>query len=109
MLFVEDYQLVTSEFLEQINSLISAGEVPGLVTQEEMEAWLGQEADTLRRDNWGKSLYESFCLRVKNNLRVILSLDTASPSFTSQCASNPSFYNNCNIIWCLDLSSPSMA
>ena len=53
--------------------------MPGLLTQEEIEGWLGPEAEELRRENWGKTLYESFCLRVKNNLRVILSLDYASP------------------------------
>mmetsp|Transcript_113302 Transcript_113302/g.156566 ORF Transcript_113302/g.156566 Transcript_113302/m.156566 type:complete len:97 (+) Transcript_113302:2506-2796(+) len=36
-LFIEDHQLVKGEFLEYLNSLISAGEVPGLYTPEELE------------------------------------------------------------------------
>ena len=37
-----------------------------------------------------------------------MSLDYANDNFQSQCASNPSFYNNCNIIWSIDLSIQSM-
>lgn len=39
-LFIEDHQLMKSEFLEFLNSLISAGEVPGLYTPEELEPLL---------------------------------------------------------------------
>jgi dynein heavy chain 2, cytosolic len=39
-LFIEDHQLLKEEFLELLNSLISAGEVPGLYTPEELEPLL---------------------------------------------------------------------
>ena len=39
-LFIEDHQLVQNSFLEYLNSLISAGEVPGLYTPEELEPLL---------------------------------------------------------------------
>jgi dynein heavy chain 2 len=39
-LFIEDHQLLDGEFLEYLNSLISAGEVPGLYTPEELEPLL---------------------------------------------------------------------
>ena len=39
-LFIEDHQLPQPEFLEYLNSLISAGEVPGLYTPEELEPLL---------------------------------------------------------------------
>ena len=38
VLFIEDWQIVQSEFLEIINSLISSGEVSGLYSQEDIEA-----------------------------------------------------------------------
>jgi dynein heavy chain 2, cytosolic len=40
VLYVEDHQLLSPEFLELLNSLISAGEVPGLYTPEELEPLL---------------------------------------------------------------------
>jgi dynein heavy chain 2 len=46
-LYIEDHQLVQPEFLEYINSLISAGEVPGLYTPEELEPILSQLKDEM--------------------------------------------------------------
>jgi dynein heavy chain 2 len=39
-LLIEDHQIIKGEFLEYLNSLISAGEVPGLYTPEELEPLL---------------------------------------------------------------------
>jgi len=38
---LEDYQLTNPAFLELINSVLSAGEVPGLYTAEELDSLLG--------------------------------------------------------------------
>ena len=40
ILFVEDHHLLEPGFLEVINSLISAGEAPGLYAPEEVEPML---------------------------------------------------------------------
>ena len=40
VLLLEDHQFVEPQFLELINSLLSAGEVPGLYTPEEIEPLL---------------------------------------------------------------------
>ena len=40
VLLLEDHQFVEPQFLELINSLLSAGEVPGLYTPEEVEPLL---------------------------------------------------------------------
>ena len=41
-LLIEDHHMINGEFLEYLNSLISAGEVPGLYTPEELEPLLSQ-------------------------------------------------------------------
>jgi dynein heavy chain 2 len=46
-LFIEDHQLLKDEFLELLNSLISAGEIPGLYTPEELEPLLAQLKDEM--------------------------------------------------------------
>jgi dynein heavy chain 2, cytosolic len=48
VLYVEDHQILTSEFLELLNSLISAGEVPGLYSPEELEPLLAQLQDEMK-------------------------------------------------------------
>ena len=39
-LLLEDHQLVEGQFLELINSLLSAGDVPGLYSPDELEPLL---------------------------------------------------------------------
>lgn len=55
----------------------------------------------------GKSLQEAFCDRVKNNLRIVLSLDYSKDGFKEMCASNPAIFS-CNIIWFDNYSSQSL-
>ena len=45
VLLLEDYQFVDPTFLELINSLLSAGEVPGLYSPEELEPLLSPLRD----------------------------------------------------------------
>lgn len=108
LLFLEDHQLIHSEFLELINSLISSGEIPGLFKQEEVEHLLANAAEEIRQENYGKTLYESFCIRVQNNLHIVLSLDNTHEKFASNCASNPALFTKCEIIWLETWSKDSM-
>ena len=45
VLLLEDYQFVEGTFLELVNSLLSAGEVPGLYTTEELDPLLSPLRD----------------------------------------------------------------
>jgi len=45
VLLLEDYQFVEPQFLEVVNSLVSAGEVPGLYTPEELDPLLAPIKD----------------------------------------------------------------
>ncbi|EGR28544.1 hypothetical protein IMG5_173090 [Ichthyophthirius multifiliis] len=107
ILFIEDHHLVKSEFLEILNSLISSGEIPGLFTQDEVEHSF-QNADEIRREFYGKSLYEIFTLKVKQNLRIVLSMDHSREQFIQNCAQNPAFFSKCNVIWLTGWSKESM-
>ena len=98
-LFIEDHQLLRDEFLEFLNSLISAGEVPGLYTPEEMEPLLSQIKDEMSSQYEYKTTFEFFVSRIKKNLSIVLSLNHEHPKFVSNCASNPALYSKCNIIW----------
>jgi len=99
-LFIEDHQLLMDEFLEYLNSLISAGEVPGLYTPEELEPLLSQLKDEMQNQYEYKTSFEFFVSRVKKNLRIGMSLDYSHPKFIQNCASNPALFSKCNVIWC---------
>ena len=99
-LFIEDHQLLSDEFLEYLNSLISAGEVPGLYTPEELEPLMAQLKDEMANQYEYKTTFEYFVSRVKKNLSIVMSLDYSHPKFMQNCASNPALFSKCNIVWC---------
>ena len=76
MLYVEDHTVLNgkNELLEIINSLISSSEVPGLYAQEEIER-LFTDPEEVRRQYYGKTLYQAFVERIKQNLKIIVALD----------------------------------
>ncbi|CAD7952833.1 unnamed protein product, partial [Amoebophrya sp. A25] len=102
--FVEDHHLVDDHMCETLNSLLSAGEVPGLYTAEELEPVLNplkQEfADKQDESpNAPRTLFEYFVTEVRAHLRIVLSMDPTHPHFRSCCASNPALFKDCAVVW----------
>ena len=108
VLILEDHQ-VDGSFLELINSLLSAGEVPGLYTPEELEPLLGPLRDLASQDGFRGTLVSYFASRVKRNLHIVLIMDSSSKTFTGNCESNPAFYKSCSFQWMEGWSRESMA
>lgn len=108
VLLLEDHQ-VDPSFLELINSLLSAGEVPGLYTPEELEPLLGPLRDLASQDGFRGTLVSYFASRVLRNLHIVLIMDSSSKNFTANCESNPAFYKNCSFQWMQGWSKESMA
>jgi hypothetical protein len=46
----------------------------------------------------GKSLYDTFCKKIKEQIKIVLSLDISADGFHEKCASNPAIFAS-NIIW----------
>lgn len=99
LLYMEDHQIVTPEIIEDVNSLLSAGEVAGLYTTQEMDALLAPLKDAFSASGLYKNLAEFFTSRVKANLHIVLSMDPAHPSFGIRCESNPAIFTRCTILW----------
>lgn len=108
VLILEDHQ-VDASYLELINSLMSAGEVPGLYTPEELEPLLGPLRDQASQDGFRGTLAAYFASRVRRNLHIVLIMDSLSNDFTANCESNPAFYKNCAFQWMQGWSKESMA
>jgi len=98
-MLVEDHQVLNPEFLEYLNSLISAGEVPGLYTPEELEPLLAQLKDEMSNQYECRTLFEFFVSRVQKNLSIVLSMDNSNPTFQQRCSSNPALFTKCTIMW----------
>jgi dynein heavy chain 2 len=99
VLLIEDFQITTDAILEIINSLLSAGEVPGMYTHEELEPLLGPLRETMREEGTFRTPYEFFVSRVKKYLHVALLMDPGHPKFVYRCESNPALYAQCSVIW----------
>ncbi|KAJ3344816.1 Cytoplasmic dynein 2 heavy chain 1 [Entophlyctis luteolus] len=99
LLLVEDYQMVDLEILECINSLLSAGEIPGLHSQEEIDAITSTLKESHSEEGFQGSLFEFFVSRIRRNLHIALVMDSSSLSFAPTCESNPAFYSRCYIQW----------
>ena len=99
VLMIEDFQITSEAILEVINSLLSAGEVPGMYTHEELEPLLSPLRERMREEGTFRTPYEFFVSRVKKHLHVVLSMDPGHPLFLYRCESNPALYAQCSVMW----------
>lgn len=100
---LEDHHLLKSEFLESINSLLSAGDVPGIYTPEELEPLLAplkeEWSASQGRGGSARTPFEYFVGQVRKHLRIVLSMDSAHPHFLPFCAANPALFSCTTVLW----------
>jgi dynein heavy chain 2 len=61
VLFIfEDYQILDNSFLQSINSLLAAGEIPGLYSPEELDPLLSPLRDQASQDSHQGTMYSYF-------------------------------------------------
>ena len=100
VLYLEDWQLVREAMLEDVNSLLSAGEISGLYAASEMDGLLSPLKDEFVSRGFGlRSVYDLFVQRVRANLHIVLSMDPAHPAFHRRCESNPALYTRLAVVW----------
>jgi len=113
VLFLEDHHLLKPEFLESINSLLSAGEIPGLWSPEEMEPLLGplkeEWAASQGSGGGARTPFEYFVMQVRERLRIVLSMDAGHPHFIPFCAANPALFTCTTVMWLEEWSQQSKA
>lgn len=103
VLLLEDHHFEDQQNLDLINTFLSSGDVQGMIKQEEIEQLLGKEGvEELMKNNLGTNVLDSFVLRVRQNLRIVVSLDCSSPDFVNQISFNPALLKICNVIWAKD-------
>ena len=54
------------------------------------------------------NLFSFFTARVRQNLRIVLSMDPAHPDYAARCEANPALYSRCSIQWLDTWNSESM-
>ncbi|VDM16092.1 unnamed protein product [Hydatigera taeniaeformis] len=104
VLLLEDHHLVNEIILEAINSILSSGEAPGLISVEDVESMTSSEGANLRdiaaETNYAGTLMSFFAKRIRAYLHVVILLDIEEKENLVSCLqANPSLYKNCEISW----------
>ncbi|TKS92669.1 Dynein heavy chain 2, axonemal [Collichthys lucidus] len=79
-----DTQIVDDSFLEDINNILSSGEVPNLYKQDEFVEVCNALSESARKDNVAEtpdSLFSYLIERVRNNLHIVLCMSPVGEPF----------------------------
>uniref|UniRef100_A0A8C3P4G2 Dynein axonemal heavy chain 2 n=1 Tax=Chrysemys picta bellii TaxID=8478 RepID=A0A8C3P4G2_CHRPI len=100
-LFV-DTQIMDDSFLEDINNILSSGEVPNLYKADEFEEIQSMILDAARADGipeTADSLFGYLIERVRNNLHVVVCLSPIGDPFRNWIRQYPALVNCTTIDW----------
>eukprot|EP00741_Cyanophora_paradoxa_P024436 tig00022075_g23593.t1 len=97
-----DTQIVKESFLEDINNVLNAGEVPNLFPRDEMDRIINMVRPLAKAA--GKSeakdvVYAHFVQLVRENLHVVLTMSPIGDKFRNRLRMFPSLVNCCTIDW----------
>eukprot|EP00118_Oscarella_pearsei_P016795 m.162667 g.162667 ORF g.162667 m.162667 type:complete len:4507 (+) comp38847_c0_seq1:65-13585(+) len=95
-----DAHLFNEEIVEDLNELMTSGEVYDLFEAEELELLLAE----MKSEQAGKSesrddLYEKFTQNVKRNLHICLAMSPAQSRFFQRCLLYPALMRACTLDW----------
>ena len=79
-----DTQVIDETFLEDINNILSSGEVPNLYKADEFEEVRTELAEVAKRDgiqDTPESMFSYFIERVRSNLHVVLCMSPVGDPF----------------------------
>nr|XP_057923809.1 dynein axonemal heavy chain 2 isoform X2 [Doryrhamphus excisus] len=97
-----DTQIVDESFLEDINNILSSGEVPNLYKQDEFVEICNALSDSARKENVVETPDSLFCFlieRVRSNLHVVLCMSPVGDPFRNRILQYPALVNCTTIDW----------
>ncbi|XP_030635110.1 dynein heavy chain 2, axonemal [Chanos chanos] len=97
-----DTQIVDESFLEDINNILSSGEVPNLYKSDEIEEVQSALADSAKNDNileTPDSMFNYLIERVRNNLHIVLCMSPVGDPFRNRIRQYPALVNCTTIDW----------
>jgi dynein heavy chain len=100
VLLFTDTQVLYESFLEDVNSLLNAGDVPNLLDENdtnEIVASMRPLAQAAGQPLTKVALYNFFVKRVRAKLHLVICMSPASEAFSRRLRSFPSLVNNCTI------------
>ncbi|RIB15450.1 dynein heavy chain and region D6 of dynein motor-domain-containing protein [Gigaspora rosea] len=105
---MNESNMLDSDFIERMNTLLVNAEVPGLFKGDEYNALItcckeGAHRDGLMLDS-PEEIYKWFTQQVMKNLHVIFTMSPSEDSLVSRAAAFPTLFNRCVLDWFGDWS-----
>eukprot|EP00915_Cephaloidophora_sp_WS-2016_P003568 GHVH01004823.1.p1 GENE.GHVH01004823.1~~GHVH01004823.1.p1 ORF type:complete len:3130 (+),score=435.75 GHVH01004823.1:30-9392(+) len=97
-------------FLERMNALLAAGEVPGLYEGEEFSSLISECRASYKDEALGddNDVFAMFTIKVQRNLHIIFTMNPMNPDFSGRQATSPALFNRCVIDWFGDWSDAAL-
>ncbi|CAK0878751.1 unnamed protein product [Prorocentrum cordatum] len=86
-------------FLERMNALLAAGEVPGLFEGDEFSTLMTECRHAGMQGLDDAELFARFTKQVQRNLHIVFTMNPANPDFYNRSNSSPALFNRCIIDW----------
>ncbi|XP_072544049.1 dynein axonemal heavy chain 2 [Salminus brasiliensis] len=97
-----DTQIVDESFLEDINNILSSGEVPNLYKPDEFEEVQSALFDSARKENvleTPDAMFNYLIERVRNNLHIVLCMSPVGEPFRNRIRQYPALVNCTTLDW----------
>jgi dynein heavy chain len=97
-----DTQIIYESFMEDMNGILNAGDVPNLYAPDELETIgsamkpIVQAASMAQTKN---NLFSAYLKRVKENLHVVLAMSPIGEAFRKRLRMYPGLVNCCSLDW----------
>ncbi|XP_032872211.1 dynein heavy chain 2, axonemal [Amblyraja radiata] len=102
MFLFTDMQLVEENFLEDINNILSSGEVPNLFKVDEFEEIKNALLDEAKNESipeTNEGIFNFFMERVRSNLHVVMCMSPIGDRFRNRVRQYPALVNCTTIDW----------
>ena len=107
-----DGQIVNEGFVEDINCILNAGDVPNLFANDEKDKVISdcrEYTASIGRPLTKDSIYTTFIASVQANLHCVLCMSPIGEAFRRRCRLFPSLINCCTIDWYLPWPQEALA
>ena len=107
----DETQIVVETFLEDINNVLTSGEVPNLFAKDEIGGLCEDVRADAKKAGAGEmqdELYAFFLGRVIKNLHIVLCMSPIGDGFRERCRMFPGLVNCCTIDWFTEWPSDAL-
>jgi dynein heavy chain len=95
-----DAQIVEESFLEDINNILSSGDIPNLYAPEDVERIISScRGLTKEGEQTHQDIMAAFTERLRDNLHIVLCMSPIGTLFRERCRMFPALINCCTIDW----------